>query len=80
MAGKKYWSWWLYFFSKRELLVLKTGRSTSVNATFCFVKICFQKKGDKYKVSWLNRSSLKSIRIQHKVVFLFVLIVFAVGF
>ena len=45
----KYWSWWLYIFSRRELLALKSGRrfpgKISVDFISCFVEIFAKREG-----------------------------------
>ena len=45
-----------------------------------FLSFFFGKEKGKYTITLINRSSLISIRIQHKVVLLVVLTVFAIDF
>ena len=47
---------------------------------FASLRYFLQKRGDKYNVCLMNRSSLILPRTEHKVVLLVVLTMFAVGF
>ena len=54
MDRLKYWSWWLYFSSRREPLVLKTGR----DFRRCCILLFSRKEKGKYTVTLIDvRSS-----------------------
>ena len=81
---------WFEVLELVALFLLKTGtfgaknwKEISVDAIFCFFFFfldLFRKEEGKYTVTLINGSSLISQRIQHKVVLLVVLTIFARGF
>ena len=69
----KYLSWWLYFSSRREPSVLKTGRIGDFRR--CYIVLCWdflRKEKGKYTVTLINRRYL--------ILLLVLRTVFAVGF
>ena len=82
MNGSKYWSCLVaLFFLKTGAFGAKNWKEISVDAIFCFFFLdLFRKEEGKYTVTLINGSSLIPQRIQHKVVLLVVLTIFAGGF
>ena len=70
------------FFLKTGTFGAKNWKEISVDAIFCFFFFLdlFRKEEGKYTVTLINGSSLIPQRIQHKVVLLVVLTIFAGGF
>ena len=77
----KYWSWWLYFSSRRGTFSAKNWWEFFVDVISCFVEIFFFRKEKRnYAVTSINRCYLILPRIQHNIVLLVLRTVFAIGF
>ena len=80
MDRLKYWSWWLYFSSRREPSVLKTGRIFRRCYILLFWDFFFSKREEQIHSNFDKQMFIHLSRIQHKVVLLALGTVFAVGF